>query len=1502
MIMKKCVTVMGVALGVAVAAYGQMVDWTAQEADWNTGASWFGGVVPGEGDTAQITNNGIAVISGDVPKINSLFLGCVVRWTEYSGTVRQIGGHLTIAGGRYPMLIGYDNTTGFGLYDILGGTLSVTGGVFIGSAEQPAPSNGTGMLSVRGTGVMEHSGTPFYVGHYGRTGIVSIADSGRLQLNDGPMLLGAGPVENAALLEMSGGTFSVPQLEMARGSAQAKVDVSGGSLWLDALEAGLGSAEVLLRDCSLGALSSNGAWSAPMTLGGTVTVYTGDAQGAARVNTVSGLLPGAGVLCVSNAPGQAVPGWLTLRGAGDFASLVRVSGGNTVELDTDGQGHDFSFGMDFLEGGVLAFNSADTVTNSVGVSGAVDAVVQNGAGTLVLTNTAPVYGSAVVNNGVMRFASAAAIPGIGERIFLNNYSAVAVDGAYPTVTAWLQSGRISVGSIGAMALSADSAEGIDFSAAAGGAYAAMSLGAVGDVTYTGNLAAVGGVRRLGGGNGTLTYATPIANGSVVVDGDVSTVVLSSPNTFDGGIVVNGGTLLAGHSDGLGSGLLLVSNGTVQVDSPLNVPGGVAVADTGLVQVGPGGTLNAVVTNDAFSEDNSAGLVFNGDSVFTHTEDVAGEGMLAVAGGGTLRLETPGQEIFQHSVLIGNYGSPGHLDMSDGVLNVNEWMIVACGALKGTPLSTFTLSGGAVNKAGSGETIIGDFGSEGSPAEGRMTVSGDAVFSLDGGEFIVGKGSSGTLTVEGGGQVLQTMGALKLGERGGTGTVYLHDDGEISLTQLSIGHDGKGVMTQTGGMLTQNNLRHDWKIGGERDGEGTLNLEGGIFDLGPEGRNLMIGADGRGTLNQSGGQLIARGGWLTVGRGYRSTGEAIITGGSLEHTNPNSAVIVGEEGLGRLSVSGSGSVLIDCNLGLIVGHQPAYATGIVTLATGGLISTTKSQKYGNPSLSYGEFNFDGGILQARRDGRTISDFMEGLNAVYVRDGGAIIDSSNNVVTVAQDLQSGAMPDGGLTKLGSGILILSGTNSYNGLTTVEEGILRLGRAEAVPRDSDVLVRGGIYDLGGLAITNARVTLDSGSILNGRLESEFVGTDSGRLAISVGGEGDFTKTGEGILTVFQPQHYLGKTTVAGGTLEFASSKPAVIHYDFEEENVSGVTVRNLGTGGDAYDGIINGTPTFADSSFGRGFVVADSTRNVVTASPIALTNALTFAAWVKSYGAAGQYQRIILNDYGASGYLGTDGGNKFLGIIRGNFITSPQSSADTVHWHHLAMTWDGAEMIIYYDGEAILTQDLSGFDASFNSVIAFGNNIIPGGEFWNGALDETCVFDYALSGEDVSMLMYTGRSQRDGLLPETTTLELANGASVALNGHSQTVASLTGDGSVTGGVLTVTGIVAPGGESSIGTLTVDGNPLLTGTLQAYVDDAECGQLAVLGDIDLSQLTLELTNPGALNLATDYTIITCDAGLLTGEFQDVIGLPPGWRIRYDRANGKVQVIAIKGTLILLR
>jgi autotransporter-associated beta strand protein len=133
-----------------------------------------------------------------------------------------------------------------------------------------------------------------------------------------------------------------------------------------------------------------------------------------------------------------------------------------------------------------------------------------------------------------------------------------------------------------------------------------------------------------------------------------------------------------------------------------------------------------------------------------------------------------------------------------------------------------------------------------------------------------------------------------------------------------------------------------------------------------------------------------------------------------------------------------------------------------------------------------------------------------------------------------------------------LLLSGTNTYTGTTTVEAGTLRYSTVGAMT-SGPYSVSGGTLDIGTFAksigvfrITGGTVN-GTGTLTSNAAYDIQAGTVNARLVGTVG----LNKTGVGLAVLAGANTYGGATTVSDGTLKVAGS---IL-------NTSGVTVGELG-----------------------------------------------------------------------------------------------------------------------------------------------------------------------------------------------------------------------------------------------------------------------------------------------------------------------------------------------------
>lgn len=231
-------------------------------------------------------------------------------------------------------------------------------------------------------------------------------------------------------------------------------------------------------------------------------------------------------------------------------------------------------------------------------------------------------------------------------------------------------------------------------------------------------------------------------------------------------------------------------------------------------------------------------------------------------------------------------------------------------------------------------------------------------------------------------------------------------------------------------------------------------------------NFRLGIGASGSMNQ----MFLQSGTLELYGGTSGNGRVDISSvsGATSVFNQNGGTVWG-------SAAGNGVVI---NIATVAGADGTYNLN------GGLLWAGQIKR-GNASAANAVFNFNGGTLKPWVSSTT---FMQGLLTANVQSGGAIIDTTNLNITIAQPLLAAG---GGLTKLGSGTLTLTGVNSYDGDTVVNNGTLVTsagsfagGGGLTVANDASVYLSnssGGLILMSSLnfgsSLTNS-ITLDLGS----------------------------------------------------------------------------------------------------------------------------------------------------------------------------------------------------------------------------------------------------------------------------------------------------------------------------------------------------------------------------------------------------------------------------------------
>jgi fibronectin-binding autotransporter adhesin len=418
-----------------------------------------------------------------------------------------------------------------------------------------------------------------------------------------------------------------------------------------------------------------------------------------------------------------------------------------------------------------------------------------------------------------------------------------------------------------------------------------------------------------------------------------------------------------------------------------------------------------------------------------------------------------------------------------------------------------------------------------------------------------------------------------------------------------------------------------------------------------GKQVLFGT-GANTVTLSGVNTITSGGILNTP--YSGTFAETITGGTL--TSGNTAA--NANGVADLIIinnnnsTSAGNLIINSviadnganSVGLTVGSTLATAptSGATQLGgantfTGPTYITRGTLQLTNPvALQSSTLNYSlPGILAFGSAANPAAFTLGGLsgtsNLALANISSAAVALSvgnNNASTAYSGVMSGI---GGLTKIGSGTLTLSGANIYTGNTTLNAGIVNAGAAESTnvsgPFGKQLANAAGTIIFGGGALQYSAANQFDYS-------GRFVASGSQAISIDVNGQSVSFGTalsssasltladtaGNGKLSLTTANNYSGGTTLNGGTLNF-------------------VTGALPSSGGITFNGgtLQWGASTTTDVSSGQtltfnsgGATLGLNGNTVTLASPIG--NSGTGALTVQSISPGG-----VLNLAGANTYTG-------------------------------------------------------------------------------------------------------------------------------------------------------------------------------------------------------------------------------------------------------------------------
>ncbi|SFS06523.1 autotransporter-associated beta strand repeat-containing protein [Dyella sp. OK004] len=784
--------------------------------------------------------------------------------------------------------------------------------------------------------------------------------------------------------------------------------------------------------------------------GGIVKQGTGVFTLAGANTYTGGTAIDAGTLAIGPGGSLASAGTVALNGAASIFDISSAAANPTIGALSGVAGSQVALGTHTLTLGDI---TSSTFAGTIGGTGG---IVKQSSGMLTLSGANTYTGGTTINAGTLAL-------GIGGSLSASGPVTLATGGIFDLSAAGAQTIGSLAGTGGTVNIGANT----------------LTLAPAGSGTFGGAIAGSGGVVINGTGTQTLTGA----------------------NAYAGGTSIQSGTLAlgAGGSLAAGSSLTLAPAGTFDITAAGNQAIGVLTGGGGAIHLGAntlsvsgsgGGSFGGAIDGTGGLTNTANALVLNGTNTYTGTTQVQA-GSLMVGGDAAHASATVGGDVTVASgASLGGFGIIG-----------GSASVLAGGHLApGNPTGTLTVSGGLTLAQGS--LLDFSFGAPGPnfstpgvghnvAVGGNLTINGAAVNPIDAGGFGPGLYNlftyGGTLTETNGGiappsgftiQNLTASKQINLINTNGLTLNFWNANG-LATNATMGGGSGTWAVPQTNwtdavGSITSTRQPADaFAIFGGAPGTVTV-------DDGPGGSQPVTAL---GMQFASDGYLLNGGTIALVAPSPGALSEIRVGDGSAASAGWTATIDNTLTGLG-INKTGAGT--------LVLNGSNAYTQG--TMLSAGTLSVSADANLGAASAG---LDFEGGTLRV-----TGTAFQSTSRAITMGAAGAGFDIADaaNVFTVNPSLGG----TGGLTKLGAGTLVLAGTNSYSGGTTISAGALQ----------------GDTTSLQGNITDNASLIFNQGA--------------NGGFGGAISGTGSLTKLGAGTLTLSGANSYSGGTTISAGALQ--------------------------------------------------------------------------------------------------------------------------------------------------------------------------------------------------------------------------------------------------------------------------------------------------------------------------------------------------------------------------------
>jgi fibronectin-binding autotransporter adhesin len=514
-----------------------------------------------------------------------------------------------------------------------------------------------------------------------------------------------------------------------------------------------------------------------------------------------------------------------------------------------------------------------------------------------------------------------------------------------------------------------------------------------------------------------------------------------------------------------------------------------------------------------------------------------------------------------------------------------------------------------------------------------------------------------------------------------------------------------------------------------------------------------------------------------------------------------------------------------------------------------------------TLSEGGFTLAGNDLQLSAAGTKLTSTGDSTISLGLApsSGPLSIAATSGTLTVSGVISGST----GLSKSGGGTLLLSGSNTYSGGTTLSAGLLQLGNANAIQSGNTTVmtISGGTLDLNGQNATLNGPTLSGGGVaLGGGTLTLGFNNSNVTMSTVVSGSGTFRKNGTGNLTMNAGNTYSGDTILMAGNIRLGEDDalPTTTVLRFDAVNAN----RRFQLQGN------DQTLAGVDATGATGILIVEAATDGISNAPATLTlnvdtgQTYTFSGLVRNAAGSATNSALTLVKNGAGTQVFSGNGTNNTGPSYSGTTTINAGILEFAGSGALAPATGNNSQIILSGGSVRFSGGISGSPAATplrTSAITGTGDLLIASWIRIGGSGNTFTGDVII--ED------GGRLQLDAAtnaLPTTSVLRFAADGTerrLLMQGNAQTLAGIDSS-AATGGNLIVEA-ANDGGSNLPATLTLDVAAATSYTFSGYLRDAAGGAVN-------SALTLQKSGSGTQVLSgaggtVNYTgPTTIDGGIL--------------------------------------